>query len=291
MNISSRQAHCLATRSGFRKAALQPPDEGTSDMNTSPLANPYSTATRFSAAERHRMNTQFALHTAPAVQRALNTIGGPAGKYVLDIGSGFGAVVSAFAPPEVTPCELRLVDCNAELLAMAADRAREAGLRNATFLGAIDQQPLPAALCGNDLVLCSFAATHLIDLSTGLHNMARALRPHGLLVVTDVDYCASLTQGCEATAECLSEVQAKLHIRTLSSDLPRLALQAGLRPLPGLFSGDWLHTYEGVNAVRDVALGFVGQFHEDDPAFAFWSRIGPQARLLLRRMTHVYALA
>ena len=257
-------------------------------MNTSPLVDPYGTATCLNAAERHRMNVQFALHTAPLLHRALSTIGGPAGKRLLDVGAGFGAVVSAFAPPETTPIELRLLDCNPELLNLAADRATAAGLRTTTHVGAIDQQPLPNSLCDNDLVLCSFAATHLADLAAGLRHMTGALRPDGLLVVADVDYCASHSQACEATAECLAAVQDKLHVRTLSLDLPRLALQAGLRPLPGLPSGDWLHTYEGEHAVRDVALGFVGHFREEDPAFRAWRRISPQARLLLRRMTHIY---
>ena len=62
-----------------------------------PAADSYGTATRIDPLERHRMNVQFALHTAPTLKRAIEVLGGAGGIRLLDVGSGYGAVLSAFA--------------------------------------------------------------------------------------------------------------------------------------------------------------------------------------------------
>ena len=141
---------------------------------------------------------------------------------------------------------------------------------------------------GNDVVLCSHTATHLCELHAGVHRMAQALRPRGLLVVVDVDYCASTATGDAAATECLWHIQRKLRVTDLSAALPRAALASGLYPIDAVPCTDWLQPYVGGDAVRKVALGFVGNFHDDDPARVAWQRIGPSARLVLRRMAHVY---
>ncbi|MBQ0942281.1 class I SAM-dependent methyltransferase [Ideonella sp. 4Y16] len=250
----------------------------------------YGTATCISSEERQRMNVQFALHTLPLLGRALQTLGGPSGLRVTDVGSGYGASVAAFEAPHGLPRQLSLMDCNASLLAHAQARAKQIGVVARTYLGAVDATPMPPELQPQDLVLCSFTATHLHDLGAGLRHMVRALRPGGLLVLTDVDYCASLAGDSEAAQDCLWWVQQKLVVRDLSSALPRLALQHGLRPVPGIECSDTLHTYTG-EAARQLALGFVRHFHADDPAKAAWRRIGPEATVVLRRMAHLYRRA
>lgn len=253
-----------------------------------PAADSYGTATRIDPLERHRMNVQFALHTAPTLKRAIEMLGGAGGIRLLDVGSGYGAVLSAFAEASDQPQELRLLDCNPVLLAQAAQRARDLGLRAVPHLGAIDQQTLPAHLLDNDVVLSSHTATHLGDLQAGVHRMAQALRPNGLLVVVDVDYCASTATGDAAATECLWHIQRKLRVTDLGAALPRAALASGLYPIDAVPCTDWLQPYVGADAVRKVALGFVGNFHDDDAAKDAWQRIGPSARLVLRRMAHVY---
>ena len=261
----------------------------TFDLSLQPPPDPYGAATRILSAEKDRMDLQFQQHTAALVQRAATALGGMQGLRVLDVGSGYGALSGLFEQASgPMPAHLQLLDPNATLLALAAERARTAGLPVRALQGAIDDAVPPVLGDKTDLAVCSFAATHLRDLPRGLAAMAAALRPQGLLVLVDVDYLASLSAGCPALAQTLALVQAKLHVRDLSSALPGLALQCGLIPADGLPCGDWLHTIAGSDAVRQRGLPFVGHFHDDDPALQAWRRIGPDALLMLRRMAHVY---
>jgi SAM-dependent methyltransferase len=251
--------------------------------------DPYGAATRILPAEQARMDLQFQQHSAGLVQRAATALGGMQGLRLLDVGSGYGALISLFEQSDdAMPTSLQLLDLNASLLALATARARRAGLSVHPEQCAIDDAVAPVTTGSADLVVCSFAATHLHDLPRGLAAMADALRPQGLLVLVDVDYQASLSAGCPALAQTLALVQAKLHVRDLSSALPRLALGCGLVPAEGLPCGDWFHTCAGADAVRQRGLPFVSHFHADDPALQAWRHIGPDALLMLRRLAHVY---
>ena len=57
------------------------------------------------------------------------------GLKILDVGSGYGALLSSFDTVLSVPAEVRLMDVNAALLPLAAQRAREAGIRACAHLG------------------------------------------------------------------------------------------------------------------------------------------------------------
>lgn len=258
-------------------------------LATATLArDPYGSATRVDAQERGRMDEQFVLHSQPTLDRAIQAVGGHAGLRLLDAGSGHGAVALAFTAAQHQPADILLLDTNPELLMLAHRRLREAGLPAHGHLGAIDVDPLPPSMGGQDVVLLSFTATHLQDLEAGLSNAARAARVGGVVVVADVDYPASFAVGCPAAAEALAAVKRKLHIDDLSARLPRAAAAAGLVPHPEIGCHDRWQVYRGIQGVRDLGLGFIGSFHADDDAVPPWRRIGPAAQLYMRRMAHVY---
>lgn len=251
--------------------------------------DPYGAYTRIDPKERSRMHQQFALYTAPLVQRAILALGGLDGRRVLDVGPGYGALmVNLDLQHDSVPAELRQLDLNAELLGHAQRCAQARGVVSVNHVGAIDAAPLPDHLLGNDLVVCSFTATHFRNLPRAMVHMHQALLPAGLLVLVDVDYCASLSAGCPALAQTLAEVQGRLHTTDLSAALPRAAMQAGLVPAEGMPCGDWLQTLAGAEAVQQRGLRFVSHFHAEDPALQAWRRIGPDALLMLRRMAHIY---
>jgi ubiquinone/menaquinone biosynthesis C-methylase UbiE len=91
----------------------------------------------------------------PVAEVELGHWGGPAlvrGKRVLDLGCGDGRLVLGVAPfaKEVTG-----IDPDTELIAAAAIRARDAGLRNAHF-GVGAGQSLPFAKDAFDVVILSW---------------------------------------------------------------------------------------------------------------------------------------
>ena len=91
----------------------------------------------------------------PTAEVELAHWGGPAlvrGKRVLDLGCGDGRLALGVAP---IAKEVFGLDPDAELIASAADRARDAGLRNAHFaVGA--GQSLPYPDCAFDVVILSW---------------------------------------------------------------------------------------------------------------------------------------
>ncbi len=70
------------------------------------------------------------------------------------------------------------VDLTPEMLARAASRVPEA-----RFLEG-DLCAIPAADAAFDLVVCGLAISHLADLRRGVHELARALKPGGRLVIS-----------------------------------------------------------------------------------------------------------
>jgi SAM-dependent methyltransferase len=72
------------------------------------------------------------------------------------------------------------VDSSAEMLALARRKVPQADLR----VGPLDELPVPDGQV--DLVVCSLALTHVPDLDPVMSEFARALRPGGHLVISDV---------------------------------------------------------------------------------------------------------
>jgi arsenite methyltransferase len=107
------------------------------------------------------------------------------GEVVLDLGSGGGIDVILSARrvgPSGTAYGLDMTD---EMLALARDNAREAGVTNVHFLkGVIEQVPLPADSV--DVVISNCVINLSVDKPAVLTEMARVLRPGGRLGISDV---------------------------------------------------------------------------------------------------------
>ena len=107
------------------------------------------------------------------------------GEVVLDLGSGGGIDVILSAKrvgPNGTAYGLDMTD---EMLALAQQNAREAGVTNVHFLkGVIEDIPLPADSV--DVVISNCVINLSTDKPAVLTEMARVLRPGGRLGISDV---------------------------------------------------------------------------------------------------------
>jgi arsenite methyltransferase len=107
------------------------------------------------------------------------------GETVLDLGSGGGIDVILSAKrvgPAGTAFGLDMTD---EMLALARQNAREAGVTNAIFLkGIIENVPLPAESV--DVVISNCVINLSTDKAAVLTEMARVLKPGGRIGVSDV---------------------------------------------------------------------------------------------------------
>jgi arsenite methyltransferase len=107
------------------------------------------------------------------------------GETVLDLGSGGGIDVILSARrvgPTGTAYGLDMTD---EMLALAVQNGREAGLPNAHFLkGVIEQIPLPADSV--DVVISNCVINLSVDKPAVLTEISRVLRPGGRIGISDV---------------------------------------------------------------------------------------------------------
>jgi ubiquinone/menaquinone biosynthesis C-methylase UbiE len=107
------------------------------------------------------------------------------GETVLDLGSGGGIDVILSAKrvgPSGTAYGLDMTD---EMLALAQQNAREAGVANVHFLkGVIEEIPLPAGSV--DVVISNCVINLSTDKAAVLTEIARVLRPGGRIGISDV---------------------------------------------------------------------------------------------------------
>jgi arsenite methyltransferase len=141
------------------------------------------------------------------------------GETVLDLGSGGGIDVILSAKrvgPEGTAYGLDMTD---EMLVLAQQNARDAGVTNAHFLkGVIEEIPLPANSV--DVVISNCVINLSTDKPAVLLEMARVLKPGGRIGISDVVAEDHLTEeeqaergswvGCIAGALSKSEYEAGL---------------------------------------------------------------------------------
>ena len=107
------------------------------------------------------------------------------GETVLDLGSG-GGIDVILSAKRVGPTGVAYgLDMTDEMLALAVQNTREAGIRNAHFLkGLIEAIPLPADSV--DVVISNCVVNLSADKPAVLSEMARVLRPGGRIGITDV---------------------------------------------------------------------------------------------------------
>ena len=141
------------------------------------------------------------------------------GETVLDLGSG-GGIDVILSAKRVGPAGTAYgVDMTDEMLALAQQNARQAGVTNVHFLrGMIEQIPLPADSV--DVVISNCVINLSTDKPAVLTEMARVLRPGGRIGISDVVAEDSLSSeerakrgsfvGCIAGALSKGEYEAGL---------------------------------------------------------------------------------
>jgi SAM-dependent methyltransferase len=108
-----------------------------------------------------------------------------AGETVLDLGSGGGIDVILSAKRVGPTGTVYGVDMTDEMLALAQQNAREAGVSNVHFLkGVIEQIPLAAASV--DVVISNCVINLSVDKPAVLAEIGRVLRPGGRIGISDV---------------------------------------------------------------------------------------------------------
>ena len=107
------------------------------------------------------------------------------GETVLDLGSG-GGIDVILSAKRVGPAGVAYgLDMTDEMLALARQNAREAGVENAHFLkGVIEQIPLPADSV--DVVISNCVINLSVDKPAVLTEIARVLKPGGRIGISDV---------------------------------------------------------------------------------------------------------
>ena len=142
------------------------------------------------------------------------------GDTVLDLGSG-GGIDVILSAKRVGPTGIAYgLDMTDEMLALAQQNARDAGIANAHFLkGVIEQIPLPADSI--DVVISNCVINLSVDKPAVLTEIARVLKPGGRIGISDVvaeDHLtlprsgpsAAPTSGCIAGALSKGEYEAGL---------------------------------------------------------------------------------
>lgn len=102
---------------------------------------------------------------------------------VADIGTGTGFMAIGLAP---LVAHVIGIDTSTEMLRVAGDNIRKAGIHNITLRqGTADQLPLKDGQV--ERVFSNMLLHHTIDPADAVAEMARALAPDGLMVLTDLD--------------------------------------------------------------------------------------------------------
>lgn len=137
-----------------------------SDEHYTPIASAYTTS---------------AIHAQGAdLARLVELAALPAGALVLDVGAGTGHTGLAFAAAGARFVGL---DLTRAMLVEARGLAETRGAAFEPALGAAEA--LPFANGAFDAVVCRYCAHHFIDARAAVHEMARVVRPGGVVLLDD----------------------------------------------------------------------------------------------------------
>ena len=144
-------------------------------MNSSPDAKPdWGSSFRLTAAEKWKAKSAA---MGRDVTEALVGYARPqGGMQVLDLASGTGEPAITLASYVGPAGHVKALDLSADLLAIAAERARQRGMTNVTIQQA-DAQHLPFPDNQFDLATCRFGVMFFPDVERALRDLYRVLRP------------------------------------------------------------------------------------------------------------------
>jgi ubiquinone/menaquinone biosynthesis C-methylase UbiE len=174
-----------------------------------------------------RQASHFAAATAVTrsdlVQRFIDAVPTDAASVVLDVACGPGIITAALA---LRAREVVALDLTQEMLTKARQRCAEAGLTNVTFREA-SATDLPFPTASFDAVVTRLSVHHFQQPQRPLAEMARVLKPGGVLVVADV--VSSEVPEESALHNAIEILRDPSHVRMLpASELAALIPAAGL---------------------------------------------------------------
>jgi ubiquinone/menaquinone biosynthesis C-methylase UbiE len=158
-----------------------------------------------------------AMQKAPAfsavdvLHRIRTAVGPPPIGRVLDVACGPGIVAEALAP---LATQLVGIDATQRMVELAAARAREAKLENATFQVGVAEE-LPFADASFDVVVTRLSLHHFPDVAAVLAQIRRVVRSGGRLVVADV--VASPSEEEAVLHNALERLRDPTHVRMLDA--------------------------------------------------------------------------
>lgn len=139
-----------------------------------------------SVAERYDlMNDVMSLGTHRAFKRmTLEMSGAREGHRVLDLAGGTGDLAALFAPVVGAEGLVVLADINGEMMRVGRDRLLDRGLAEIRYCQA-DAERLPFADASFDCVSIGFGLRNFTDKVRALRELARILKPGGVLLVLE----------------------------------------------------------------------------------------------------------